>query len=70
LDATLLLSTSAFISGGRLAVSKATVTIDLPFTLLLMALAVLPSAIGKKIYRWQGFLIAGVYLLYLVYIVL
>lgn len=70
LDATLILSTGAFISGGNLAVSKSTVRVDLPVSLLLMAAAVLPTAIGKKIYRWQGILIAGAYAAYLVYITL
>ena len=70
LDATLILSTGAFISGGNLIVSQSTVRIDLPVALLFMAMAVLPTAIGKKIYRWQGILMAGVYAAYLIYITL
>ena len=66
LDATLILSTGAFISGGNLTVSPSTVRIDLPVSLLFMA--VLPTAIGKRIYRWQGILMAGVYAAYLVFV--
>ena len=70
LDATLILATGAFVSGGRLSVSASTVRVDLPVALLLMLIAVLPTAIGKKIYRWQGALLLGLYALYLVYITL
>lgn len=68
LDATLILSTSAFVSGGNLMVSPSTVRVDLPVTLILMLVAVLPTALGKKIYRWQGVLLAAVYAVYLFYI--
>lgn len=70
LDATLILSTGAFISGGNLAVSQSTVRIDLPVALFLMVMAVMPTTIGKKIYRWQGALIAGVYAVYLIFVTL
>jgi len=69
LDATLILATGAFISGGNLTVSRSTVRVDIPVSLLFMAMAVLPTAIGKKIYRWQGALIAGAYAAYLVYLI-
>jgi len=68
LDATLILSTGAFISGGNLTVSPSTVRVDLPVSLLFMVMAVLPTAIGKRIYRWQGILMAGVYAAYLVFV--
>lgn len=70
LDATLILATGSFVSGGALAVSPATVRIDLPMALLLMLMAVLPTVIGKKIYRWQGILIAIAYVIYLLAITL
>ena len=69
LDATLILSTGAFISRGALTVSASTVRIDLPAALLLMAIAVLPTAVSKKIHRWQGLMLAGVYTAYLIFIV-
>lgn len=68
LDSTLILSTGAFISGGNLKVSLSTIKVDLPMALLLMIIAVLPTAIGRRIYRWQGGLMFGVYALYLLYI--
>lgn len=68
LDTTLILATGAFISGGGLAVSASTVRTDLPAALLLTAIAVLPTAVGKRIYRWQGLLLAGSYAAYLIYV--
>lgn len=68
LDATLILATGAFISNGQLTVSEQIVRFDLPFTLFLMLLAVLPTALGKRLYRFQGLLIAGCYVAYLIYI--
>ena len=70
IDATLILATGSFISKGALTVSKTTIGIDLPVTLLLMVLAVLPSALGKKTYRWQGAAMAAVYAAFLVFTVL
>lgn len=68
LDATLILATGAFVSSGGLAVSSSTVHVDLPVTLAIMAMAVLPSAIGKRTYRWQGAVMLVFYALYVVYI--
>ncbi len=68
LDATLILATGSFISKGRLAVSAETVWMDLPVTLILMVAAVLPTLFGKKIYRWQGALIAVMYVTYLAFV--
>lgn len=66
LDATLILSTGAFVSGGGLAVSRETVRIDLPMALLLMLITVIPTAMGKKIYCRQGFVLFAIYAAYIV----
>lgn len=68
LDATLILATGAFVSSGGLAVSQPTIRVDLPFALAIMVMTVLPTAIGKKIYRWQGIMIFATYVGYLLYI--
>ncbi len=68
LDATLILATGSFISGGKLTVSPLTVFLDIPVAIALMLLAVIPTALGKKVYRWQGVFIAIVYISYLLYI--
>lgn len=61
---TLVLATGAFMTGG-LAVPRYTPLIDLPAALLLMAVAVIPSAIGKKMYRWQGILLMAIFVSYM-----
>ncbi|MDR0475963.1 MAG: calcium/sodium antiporter [Treponema sp.] len=68
LDATLILSTGAFISSGNLTVSQSTVKTDLPVSILLMVMSTVPTVIGKKIYRWQGIMIAVVYAAYLLFV--
>jgi cation:H+ antiporter len=65
LDTTLILATGAFVSKNGLAVSRATSATDLPVTLLLMAIAVVPTALGKRVYVWQGILLACIYIGYL-----
>ena len=68
LDATMILATGSFISGGELAVSRSTVRMDIPVALTLMVIAVLPTVIGKKIFRLQGVALALAYAAYLVYL--
>ncbi len=70
LDATLILATGSFVSGGKLTVSQNTVWMELPLAILLMLMAVLPTAIGKKLYRWQGAMILILFALFLTYIAL
>jgi len=70
LDTTLILATGSFITQGNLTVSQSTVRMDIPVALALMVIAVLPTAFGKKIYKWQGVVSAGVYLIYLLITIL
>lgn len=65
LDSTLILATGAFISADGLAVSRSTWTVDLPVTIVLMCIAVIPSVIGKRVYRWQGAAMFAIYVGYL-----
>ena len=71
LNATLILATGAFVSpAGRLAVSPETIRVDLPAALLLMAVAVVPTAAGGRLYRRQGVALIGAYLAYAAYVLL
>lgn len=67
LDATLILATGSFVSKGGLAVSSQTIWTDLPAALLVMLIAVVPAAVAKKTFKWQGILLIGVYAVYLLY---
>jgi cation:H+ antiporter len=70
LDTTLILASCSFVSRGGLTVPRGTVTADLPLTLAIMLLAVLPVALGKRIYRLQGAAMLTLYAGYLVFIVI
>ncbi|MDR0917032.1 MAG: calcium/sodium antiporter [Oscillospiraceae bacterium] len=68
LDNTLILSICSFVSRGNLAVPQQTQRLDLPFSLGIMVLAVLPTAVGRKLYRWQGAIIFAIYVVYILLI--
>ncbi len=68
IDITVILPLCAIISGGSLrAENLDSIRIDMPVCLLEVAIAVLPTLIFKKFSRWQGFVMAAVYLAYIVY---
>lgn len=66
-DLTLILSICSFVSGGRLEVEASTYMIDLPVSLLVGLIAVLPPLITKKFHRVQGFVLIVVYIGYVVF---
>lgn len=66
-DLTLILSICSFVSGGRLEVEASTYMIDLPVSLLVGLIAVLPPLITKKFYRKQGIALMVVYIGYVVF---
>lgn len=79
LNVTMILSTTAFVSQGGLIVSKSdfaffgldfvnqmqTLVVDLPISLLLMAVLVIPSLVRGKLSKIQGYLLVAVYGVYL-----
>lgn len=64
IDLTLILPLCSLFSGG-LTVSAQTAALDLPISLLLMAIAVLPALWKGRFYRWQGVGIMGIFAYYL-----
>lgn len=64
IDLTLILPLCSLLSGG-LSVSAQTAALDLPVSLLLMALAVLPALWKGRFRRWQGGAMMGVFAVYL-----
>ena len=67
IDITLILSVCAFMSRGGLLVGARTISLDAPFALVIMALTVVPTVVKGKFERWQGFVIFGLYLCYVLY---
>ncbi|NCB04892.1 MAG: sodium:calcium antiporter [Clostridia bacterium] len=65
IDTALILPVCAVISGGSIPVSAQNLAADIPVTLVLAALAIVPALMTKKFHRWQGALCIAVYLGYL-----
>ena len=66
LDLTLIMPLCSIISGQALPIAKQAAFIDLPFGLLVCALALIPMLISGKFKRWQGIALMVVYIAYLV----
>lgn len=66
IDMTLILSVCSFLSSKGLIVAKSTTTVDFPVAIGLIAVAVIPTLIKGNFMKWQGFLLAGIYSVYMV----
>lgn len=70
IDLTLILPICSFVSLGKtgeaLAVSASSVTIDMIVCLAAIAVAVVPTIITKKFQRWQGIVMLGGYVAYVI----
>lgn len=66
MDITLIMPICALVSGMGLPVSPNVRMADIPASLILGIVALVPSLITKKFARWQGIALLGLYVLYLV----
>ena len=66
IDMTLIMPVCGLISGQALPVTKQVGRIDLPATLLVALVALIPALFKKKFMKWQGFALLGLYVAYLV----
>lgn len=69
IDLTLILPVCSLLSGGRLGIGRQTVALDLPTCLLVCLIAVVPPLLEERFRRWQGVVLLGVYLMYVVVLV-
>ncbi len=69
IDLTLILPICAFLSGGTLTVGKHSAFLDMPVCLLVIAIAIIPTLIFKKLSRWQGALMVCIYIGYVAVLV-
>ena len=69
IDLTLILPICAFLSGGTLTVGKQSAFLDMPVCLLVIAIAIIPTSIFKKLSRWQGALMVCIYIGYVAVLV-
>lgn len=61
IDLTLILPVCSAISGGSLAIGHQTTALDLPACLVVGMVAMLPPLVMGRFYRWQGFVLLGLY---------
>jgi len=66
IDLTLIMPICAIVSGGALPVTRQVGSVDLPASLIVGAIAVIPTMISKKFSRWQGFVLIAVYIVYVI----
>ena len=71
IDMSLILPICAFVSpGGKLVLdSMQTAYLDIPVSLFIMMVVLIPMLIKKKFSRWQGVVALGIYIAYLVIII-
>ena len=65
LDMTLILPVCAMVSGGALVFPTQALYFDIPFSLGLSLIAVVPMLVTKKFHRWQGIALIAAYAVYL-----
>lgn len=66
IDLSLILPVSSLVSGKPLPIAATSAALDLPACLLVGCIALLPAMISEKFSRWQGVLLLGVYIAYVV----
>ncbi len=66
IDSALILPICALIGGGSLPVAASTLYLDMPVSLLIGAVALVPAFISQKFSRWQGITMMILYIAYLV----
>lgn len=64
IDLTLIMPICSLIYHGSIPVSAQTAGLDLPVCTLVCAIAVIPTIVKERFKRWQGILLAAVYLCY------
>ncbi len=65
IDVALILPLCSMIAGGNLAVNAQTLTIDFPFCIAAVGVALIPALIKGKFMRWQGVLLLCGYVAYI-----
>ena len=66
IDLTLILPVSMLCAGKPLPIAASSAALDFPACLLVGCIAVIPMIITSKFKRWQGFVLLGVYTVYLI----
>ena len=70
IDTTLILPLCAVINGKPLPVENINLVFDFPVCIAACSVAVIPTIIQGRFKKWQGFALLGIYVLYMVFLVL
>ena len=70
IDATLILPLCAVIGGKSLPVDKINLVLDFPICIAACAVAVVPTIIFGRFKKWQGFALLGIYVVYMLLLIL
>lgn len=69
IDLALILPICSVVSDGKLTIAEQSYSLDMPMCFAMTVIAVLPSLIKGKLYRWQGILMLALYAVYVVILV-
>lgn len=69
IDLALILPICSVVSDGKLTIAEQSYALDMPMCFAMTVIAVLPSLIKGKLYRWQGILMLTLYAVYVVILV-
>ena len=70
IDTTLILPLCAVINGKPLPVDNINLVFDFPVCIAAVAVAVVPTIIQGRFKKWQGFVLLGIYALYMIFLIL
>lgn len=68
IDMILILPICAFVRGGSLPIAYSTIWVDLPVSMLVAVITIVPALISGRFRRWQGAAALSVYAGYLIYL--
>ncbi|MBP3447017.1 MAG: calcium/sodium antiporter [Clostridia bacterium] len=66
IDIVLILPICSLIYGGNLPISQQNIYLDFPVSIIVSAIAFIPTIIAKKFSRWQGIVLLLIYAVYLI----
>lgn len=69
IDLAMILPICSVVSDGKLTIAEQSYALDMPMCFAMTLIAVLPSLIKGKLYRWQGILMLALYAVYVVILV-
>lgn len=69
IDLALILPICSVVSDGKLTIAEQSYALDMPMCFAMTVIAMLPSLIKGKLYRWQGILMLALYAVYVVILV-